>query len=211
MAILWRLLGFRSEVWPPHYCIVSLTIITCPKWRCLDFIVCRDTSWAITQTRRDCVFCFAGVQLVSMWRADELMKIDSNYVEPRLTARNDGEGSRILMRCVWYSPCPSWRHSTNKFFAFFIRNEIICLSVYFICITYLRPIFVRNVPDLCLFYSWFVTKAFSNSIYSVEWVNNLWTMNCKGYGRKRFLHGLWYYPNICISRDWINPWKSWSG
>jgi hypothetical protein len=37
------------------------------------------------------------VQLVSMWRADRLMKIDSNYVDPRLSARNDGEGSRILM------------------------------------------------------------------------------------------------------------------
>jgi hypothetical protein len=73
-------------------------IITYPKWRCLHFIVCLDTSWAIIQMRRDCVFYFARVQLVSVWRADELMKIDSNYVEPRLTARNDGEGSRILMR-----------------------------------------------------------------------------------------------------------------
>lgn len=41
-----------------------------------------------------------GVQLVSMWRADGLMKIDSNYVELRLTARNDDEGSRILMSFV---------------------------------------------------------------------------------------------------------------
>lgn len=63
----------------------SLMIITYPKWRCLHFIVCLDTSWAIIQMRRDCVFYFARVQLVSVWRADELMKIDSNYVEPRLT------------------------------------------------------------------------------------------------------------------------------
>jgi hypothetical protein len=43
------------------------------------------------------------VQLVSMWRADGLMKIDSNYVDPRLGARNDGKGSRILISGAEYS------------------------------------------------------------------------------------------------------------
>jgi hypothetical protein len=48
--------GDLRIVW--HRCNVCLMIITSPKWRYLDFIVCRDTSSAATQTRRDCVFCF---------------------------------------------------------------------------------------------------------------------------------------------------------
>lgn len=63
--------------------------------------MCVDTSRVPTQTHRDCVFCSlrgkGGGATGFHVAGAGLMKIDSNYVDLKLTVGNDDEGSRILM------------------------------------------------------------------------------------------------------------------
>lgn len=149
--MFWSLVGFRCDLWPPILYCSSLLYLSNDNYLSQMavsgfYCVSRHKFGRNTNASWLCILFWrggGGVQLVSMWRADGLMKIDSNYVEPRLTARNDDEGRRILMSFVRYSPLLSWRHTTNTFRAFFIQVSV------------RSHLYISSIPNFCSHYLYF--------------------------------------------------------